>query len=360
MKKEPLYQIIYDHLKNDIINQRYPYGAQVPTEKELTASYQVSRITAKRALTELENDGLIERTPGKGSFVTYQNHSTKQTYEIAFMLPFSQAAGLEYYVQGASDYLETTPYQLTIHSTEGNRQRQRELLTNLTKDKWDGLIIYPESPGNSIDLLYHLHLDGFPLVMLDKKLEGTKIPSVTSDNFTGGVLGTNYVMEMGHKKIAYLSTVDLLENSSVRDRYLGYLKALHDHQVQDYSSSLNKNQFLHSHNSEDIQEYLLEVKRAGITCIIAENDVIALSLLAEAKKIKLAIPEELSLIGFDNIQMTDLVSPQLTTIEQNFYQIGYLAAESLVTQINQQTNTGKNFSKTVPVSLIKRESVQKK
>lgn len=354
MKKEPLYQLIYDHLKQDILNQRYPLGSQVPTEKELTASYQVSRITAKRALTELESDGFIQRTPGKGSFVIYQNQLTPTTYEIAFMLPFSQAAGLERYVQGATDYLDSTPYRLTIHSTEGNRQRQRELLASLSKEKWDGLIIYPENPENSLDLLVHLHLDSFPIVLLDKKLEGTAIPSVTSDNFSGGLLATQYAIELGHTKITYLSTIDLLQNTSVRDRYLGYLKALHEQHLQDYSANL----FLRDFEDTAIQDYLLEVKRSGVTCIIAENDVVALRLLSEAKKLKLKIPEDFSLIGFDNIQMTDLVSPQLTTVQQDFYQIGYLAAESLITQMNQQQNSGKNLSKVVPVELILRESVQ--
>lgn len=106
------------------------------------------------------------------------------------MLPFSQAAGLERYVQGATDYLDSTPYRLTIHSTEGNRQRQRELLASLTKEKWDGLIIYPENLGNSLDLVVQLQLDAFPIVLLDKKLEGTTIPTVTSDNFSGGFSGT--------------------------------------------------------------------------------------------------------------------------------------------------------------------------
>lgn len=81
-------------------------------------------------------------------------------------------------------------------------------------------------------------------------------------------------------------------------------------------------------------------------------------LLSEAKKLKVNIPEDISLIGFDNIQMTDLVSPQLTTIQQDFYQIGYLAAESLLTQINQQQNSGKHLSKIVPIELIIRESVK--
>lgn len=359
MKKEPLYKVIYLDLKNAILNQHYSYGTQVPTEMELTETYQVSRITAKRALMELESDRLIERTAGKGSFVIYQSQSLPQTYELAFMLPFSQAAGLEYYVQGATDYLEKTPYQLTIHATEGSPTRQRELLQNLKEDKYDGLIIYPENPINSIDLLYRQHLNGFPIVMLDKKLEGTDIPSITSDNFNGGALAANYALKMGHTKIAYLSTIDLLENTSVRDRYLGYLKALHDAKIQDYSDGLTNKKFIKQLDAASLQEYLLEIKRTGFTCIIAENDIIAMRLLAEAKKLKLDIPNDLSLIGFDNIQMTDLVSPQLTTVEQNFYQIGFLAAESLVQQLTERDNTNQKFSKIVPVALVERESVQK-
>ena len=107
MTKQPLYQKIYQDLKLKIMNQTYQEGDQLPTELELADMYQVSRITSKRALVELENDGFIYRLRGKGSFVSTQEEkpvfSGNQT-DVLFMLPFAEDPGFGNYAQGIMNY----------------------------------------------------------------------------------------------------------------------------------------------------------------------------------------------------------------------------------------------------------------
>ncbi|BDQ57135.1 hypothetical protein EfsSVR2331_12600 [Enterococcus faecalis] len=87
--KQPLYQQIIDYLQNEIDSGRLPVGAQVPTEKELSAQFNVSRITSKRALTELETQGVIQRHQGKGSFVQAPKHPLHTSLnKVLFFIAF--------------------------------------------------------------------------------------------------------------------------------------------------------------------------------------------------------------------------------------------------------------------------------
>lgn len=102
MPKQPLYKKIYQELKKDILTGVYQEETQVPTELELSEKYDVSRITSKRALMELETEGLIYRVRGKGSFVKKRQEVAQQEKNntLLFVMPFAQNEGLGNYAEG--------------------------------------------------------------------------------------------------------------------------------------------------------------------------------------------------------------------------------------------------------------------
>lgn len=340
MKKEPLYQKIVTDILAQIQAGHLKPGDQVPTELEISKQYNVSRITSKRALTELENKELIERIQGRGSFVAEQKPSP--SHVILFILPFPNNPGLGDYAQGISRFIANTPYTVQIQTNAYLSQLDAKKISSM----YAGLLLYPEAGTSHLDILYTLYLEKFPVVVLDKNIESIPFPFITSDNMQGGYLAAQHLINQGHKKIVFYATQNLERSSTIRERYLGYLKAIHEANIAYHGSKVVL-------SAEDNSAFIHQLKEEEITGLIAENDINAIHLMKEIKRYGYQVPKDFSIIGFDNIQAAELVDPALTTIAQSFEEIGYQAAEQLIQLIE---NKEAIHSVVIPIEVIIRES----
>lgn len=212
--------------------------------------------------------------------------------------------------------------------------------------EFDGLIYYAFETDQHLDLLFELSLKDFPVLMLDKKIYELPFPTVLSDNFQGGSLATNQLIEQGHKKIAYLFG-DLSHPQSVRQRYLGYLEALNKAELS-FHTALNDPMattnelanYIHTHN---------------VTAFVCENDLVAIQAMTTLKQLGYTIPNDFSVIGFDDIQAAALVDPPLTTIAQDFLQLGELAGKAMIQWLQTKE---KPADIKHPVTLIQRLSTK--
>ena len=352
MSAKPLYQKILDDLVKDIRTGVYQENDQLPTELELSEKYEVSRITSKRALMELENIGLISRTRGKGSFVKKQDvvkEIVEQPKNLLLIYPFlsGENTGLGEYTQGILEVLQGKEFQLLVQSENFLVETPIEEIVS----KYAGVIYYPQKTLESLEVLYQLHLNDIPIVILDKFFHGLPFNTVSADNLSGGELAANHLIEQGHEKIAFGSLSGEIELSSVRDRYLGYLNALHD-------GELKENYHLIQQIGQSKEDYLDEVVNRiieeKITGIVLENDVLAIQLINHLNQVKLDIPEKVAIVGFDNIQASSLIQPSLTTIEQNFVEIGKVACGIVLEQIETGNQPAKHEK--TDVKLIIRNS----
>ena len=169
MSAKPLYQKILDDLVKDIRTGVYQENDQLPTELELSEKYEVSRITSKRALMELENIGLISRTRGKGSFVKKQDvvkEIVEQPKNLLLIYPFlsGENTGLGEYTQGILEVLQGKEFQLLVQSENFLVETPIEEIVS----KYAGVIYYPQKTLESLEVLYQLHLNDIPIVILDK------------------------------------------------------------------------------------------------------------------------------------------------------------------------------------------------
>jgi DNA-binding LacI/PurR family transcriptional regulator len=337
VKSKPLYSKIYETLKERIENRDYLPGEQLPTESELTVMFQVSRITVKRALDDLEQQGYIYRIKGSGSYVNGPGGSGSAARlmqrMIAFILPSEGASGIGGYVSGASKELESRGYYLSIHTTNESPAKERELLESLPKNGIQGIIFYPINGRTNLDAVYTLYMNGFPIVTIDKYYEGIPVGSVVADNQAGGYMAASRLAQLGHSRIAFVSSVSLDSATSVKNRYIGYCRALKDHGllldpelvVLDYIEELGRM------GEQPFYEQLVHrLMRLKVTAVQAENDHVAIKLLLAAASLDLKVPEQLSIVGFDNNELAEHVDIPLTTVEQQFKEIGRKAAELIV------------------------------
>jgi len=362
-ENRPLYSKIFDDLKAKIVSGEYAAEQQLPTEIELAEMYGVSRITSKRALIELEREGLIYRKRGSGSFVKkFEPQSQPSELNgkiISMVLPYVVANGLLGYIQGATEYLDQKGFYLTIHSSNWSKEREKEFLTSLPRKGTAGILLYPVSTLKNLETVYALHMNRFPIVTFDQYYDHVPIGSVVSNNFKGGYLACSKLLELGHRRIAFVSSIGIEYRSSVRDRFFGYCNALKDAGIE-VDLDIIVQDFSDRYESKDRQEcarsLVAELKAKGVTAIQSEHDLLAVDLLRAALELNVRVPEQLSIVGFDNHDISSSVEVPITTISQNFYDIGRRAAETIVDLI--ENGWGSVQSKTeIDVEWIERQSV---
>lgn len=342
--KQPLYKKIIQDLIHEIQQGKLSVNDKVPTEKELSETYGVSRITSKRALTELENDGVIYRVQGRGSFIKEQPKKPEQKTRILFVIPFANDLSLGNFNEGLAPIMQESNYEVVMSSSAFLLNKSADSIRN----EFDGLIYYADNTEDFLETLFELSLKQFPVVLLDKKIHDLPYPSIQPDNFSGGKLATDYLIQKGHKKIAYLFG-QTSHPQSVRQRYLGYISSIKEAGLA-YHTPLKEDRSIL--NTETLN-YVLE---QNISAVICENDLVAISFMQQAIKKNIDIPTELSIIGFDDIQAAGLVTPSLTTVAQNFYLMGQLAGKTLLRWLTEKEISG---DQQVPVELIKRDSTKR-
>ncbi|MCX7884493.1 MAG: GntR family transcriptional regulator [Caloramator sp.] len=353
--KKTLYSKIVQDLVEKIEKGEIVKGQRLPTEKELMEFYDVSRITAKRALEELKNMGLIYRKKGHGSFlneIASKEEIYKQNF-ISMIMPYENSSGRFIdYIKGASDYLYSKGYFLSINCTDGDEFKEKEYITKMSVSGAKGIIYYPAKNMTNFDVLYLLYTRKYPIVTIDKYFDFLPISYVVSDNFNGGYELCRYFIELCHKKIAFISSVDIGSASSVRDRFLGYVKALKDNDI-DIDDNVIINGYL-KYKNYDLKKICKNLYDLGVTAIICENDFIAMDILKSLNIQGINVPNDISLAGFDNIPVLQQMNIELTTIEQDFYEIGKKAAELVVEYIEGREVVQNKV--VIPVKLIKRKS----
>jgi len=186
---------------------------------------------------------------------------------------------------------------------------------------------------------------GLPLVSADSGF--ADITTITSDDVLGGKMAAEYLIQLGHTDIAHIAGP--LNTVSAQKRRQGFLDAMTHHKIQQYSIYEANNFGL-----EDGYEAALQIlkKRPLPSAIFASGDWLALGAMKAFREHNIRIPEDLSMIGYDNLDFLSYSLPGLTTVAQNKEAIGRLAAESLMAQINQEPTS----SQLTKVSIVKRDT----
>jgi GntR family transcriptional regulator, arabinose operon transcriptional repressor len=377
--EKPLYRQIVDFIKQRIEDKELLPGDKLPTEVDLAKSFNVSRITSKKALDELKKMKFISRMQGSGSYVSYKHESIdkvevvnsggyKNLKSIAIVLPFDASIGrIIDYIKGVSEGIEKNGYYVKICCTDRDSNKERMILYNLYKEKVDGIIYYPINDNKNLDVVQMLYVYNYPIIIIDKYFEGIPISNVVSDNFKGSYETTNYLISLGHKNIAYISDIDIGSATSVRDRFFGYVQALKDNNLQMNNEIIKLNfnevgnrviqknsEIDYAKFSEMLKDTIRELLIQKVTAIITVNDYVAINIIETCKGLNIDIPEQISIIGFDNLELTQFISIPLTTVEQNFYEIGKVSAHMIMDEI--ENGRGPYVQKLIPTTFIQRYS----
>ena len=229
---KPKYEIIKEALLERIRTGQFSSDAVFCTEKMLSEQYEVSRITAKRAIEDLEQQGILYRKRGVGSFVSQKippvsssaSETDSKSKMVSLLLPFATTQGnISETIGSLSAALAEKGYFLSIHITGSSSPKERATLELLRSQNIAGLVYYPKRDNIHLEQLNDFLFANRPVVIIDKQTDCPYLNNVVCDNYDGGRQLTRHLLEQGHRNIAFFTTAPLSETSSVRDRFGGFL-----------------------------------------------------------------------------------------------------------------------------------------
>ena len=193
MARSAASKIIQDDILEHITNGKLSAGARISTEAELMKKYNVSRITVQRALSELKLQGVITRKPRAGTFVlspapkpVFSPEKSSDRINIGVVAPFDMVSpGIYQYLDGILSALSVPRDNLSLHNTCYVEAYDRTMLENCLKDNCSGIIYYPGlSSAPPLDLLTQMSVEGYPCVLIDKRVPGIELPCVRPTTFS--------------------------------------------------------------------------------------------------------------------------------------------------------------------------------
>ncbi|MCX7820123.1 MAG: LacI family transcriptional regulator [Brevinematales bacterium] len=251
-------------------------------------------------------------------------------------------------MMGIEDVCTEKGYDVMISTRK--RLKHSDYLKNYYERKVDGLIIIAPDI-NTIDF-ESIERDNIPVILVGERTTHN-INYVDADNENGGFLAVEYLYNKGHRKIAILTGNQTMRNSV--DRLNGFLKGIKHYDLELREEWILNGNFTY-HDGIECAKTLMKLKELP-TAVFCSNDLSALGFLNEIKKYDIKVPDDISVIGFDNIYASQYSTPPLTTIKQPIIEMGKAAAELLLTKIHNKDiiSQGRIF----PVGIIERDSVKK-
>jgi len=239
-------------------------------------------------------------------------------------------------------------YNLILCNTEGDLAREHLYVAVLGNKKVDGIIF--ASAGDSSASIQFLLKRGFPVVVIDRDLASPDVDEVVADNQMGGYLATQHLIRLGHQLIGCIAGPSYVLPSG--RRVSGYRRALEEAGIPEESRLIQPGDF----HPETGYSSALALLRGSPrpTAIFACNDLMAMGVIRAAVESGLSVPEDLAVVGYDDIVLASYVSPPLTTVAQPKLQMGQAAVRILVERIHDGQHSC--YQELLPVHLVVRKS----
>lgn len=351
-----LYQEVKDYLLELIKEHKNEPRYQLPSENQLALKFSTTRITAKRALTELQDEGYIYRIHGKGSFIQPDIASNKELHSndfVCMLLPNLESHFITEMVSGAKQYLKEQGYQLIILSEIQKDLNESKLISRIVELGVKGIIVFPNSRATYNKDLLLLALNKFPVVFVDRTLQDLDISSVTSDHTEIGRKGAQLLFDRGCKNVGFISMPPEY-SSSISQRLSGYEKAHAENELYIKSHNvlyLRKNA---PNQIDTICAYLKE--HPDLQGLLSYGGRVGLNVYRALARTGISVPEQLKIVFLDDeyTEFQDFLPFTPTCISQRAGEIGQCAAQLIVKYISQRSVS--NDKILLGCDIIERES----
>ena len=355
------YYVLMESLKNEIIKGTIKPGEKILSENKLASKFQVSRHTVRKALSILENEGLLEAIHGLGTFCTEKNKKQTSSHNIAVITTYISDYIFPRLIQGMDRVLTENGYSIILKNTGNSQKNEAKALEDILTKNVDGLIIEPSKSEifcRHIQLYDALDRLKIPYVFIQGTYPQMKEkPNIIMDDIQGSYLLTKHLIELGHTNILGIFKIDDNQGAA---RHKGYIKALTEANILYNPDSVI------SFHTEDrdtkptamIEDYIKShIKMDAIVCY---NDQIANEIIKVLSKNGIRVPEDVSVTGYDNSIMANAGTLKLTTVSHPKEYLGEMAAKLLLEKIQGTQDKESRVPRVVAPELILGESTRER
>jgi len=358
-KPLPKYRAVKQEILSWIHSGRCKLNEMMLSENELAEHFQVSRQTVRQTFSELEQEGWLIRIQGKGTFVSSPQQNKKNDLRtVGVITTYISDYIFPHIVRGIEATLRSLGYRLVLCSTDNDPVKEKEALQMLMSQPLDGLIIEPtksalENPNRCFFNL--LQSQQIPYLMINAKYPELDCPILAMEDVAGGFLATEHLFQLGHRRIAgFFKTDDQQGEQRMKgftDAHAHYQLPLEREWVVSYTTE-NK----WEHPSQRLGQFLQNNPRPS--AIVCYNDELAIHLMEVVRQVGLHIPDEVSIIGYDDAPLATATPIKLTTIVHPKFEMGQDAADLIVRMIENRKQPGDEYGKIFKPVLTVRDSTK--
>ena len=342
---ETKYSKVKNWIKSKILDGTFESKQKILSETELMEQFNYSRHTVRLALGELVSEGWLYKEQGAGTYVSERTETeikaptTTNKKNIAIIVTYISDYIFPSIIRGAESVLSQEGYQVSLFSTNNDHENERKILKTIIAQRFDGVIVEPtKSAISNPNIIYYLQLEALniPYIMINAAYDELEPVSVVLDDVKGGYIQANHLIGLGHRNIVGFFKTDDLQGLK---RMKGFLKALRENAVP-----INPKHIVTYSTGEKMSkpvkalENMIKTSSEIPTGIVCYNDELALKLIDVLRKNNLRVPEDLSIIGFDDSFFADISEVKLTTVRHPKNELGEMAAKKIIELVEGKNN----------------------
>lgn len=333
--RDAKYKEVITWIQEGIQKGTFQMGEKLPSENELSRQFGLSRQTVRHGIDVLEQQKLVTRVQGSGTYVgqmvkqprqeRFKNIAVISTYVDSYIFPPV--------LKGIERVLARAGYTMQVSFTGNGIQREKEILDNLLEKGYiDGLIVEPSKsalPNPNLGYYRRLMERGIPILFFNSRYPALELPCVCMDDARIGKEAAECLIEAGHQKIGGIFKCD---DGQGHLRYSGYVAALMEAGIKVDSRHVI---WIDTADLKDLEmqgDYLLQ-RLEGCTGVVCYNDEVAYQLVGMCQKRGIAIPDALSVIGVDNSELAAMGDIQWNSFSHPMEKLGRKAAENMIQMI---------------------------
>jgi LacI family transcriptional regulator len=315
----------------------------MPTIHDVAQKANVSTTTVSHVIngTRYVSDELKQRVQEVMSELNYQPNGLARSLRmgrsktIGLIVPDNSNSFFAEISRNVEDYGYKNGYSVILCNTDEDPEKEASYINVLINKQVDG-IIFISSTNSTCNLDYLINLN-IPFVVVDRELPGIQADTVLNDHWLGGKLAGDYLVGLGHQRFACISAATSVFSS--QQRVDGFRQALHQAGLKLHPEYLQPGDFRFSSGLACMDRILENANHVPSserpTALFVCNDMMAFGAIQSARGHNYRVPEDISIIGFDNINITEMVYPRLTTIAQPTQELAEIAIRLLLNKMQE-------------------------